>query len=85
MKKIYWLQVAGQFGTDLDIRINIPAGLTLDQTAEIEQHVNDTIELNGIEDNGDYERFSYNEAVEKVLDEMGVIYEYPSVEYTIYL
>ena len=85
MKKIYWLQIVGQCGSNLDIRISIPAGLTLDQTAKIEQRVHDTVGIYGIENNGDYERFNYNEAVEKVLDEMDVIYEYAPAEYTIYL
>ena len=85
MKKIYWLQVVGQCGSNVDIRISVPAGLTLEQTAEIEQHINDMIDIYGAENDGDYERFSYNEAIEKILDEMGIIYRYAPIEYTIHL
>lgn len=80
----FWLQLKQQCG-DLDIRIRILSNFTDEQVAEVDKRMNDAMDCYGKENNDDYCEFDHGEAFEKVLEDMGIVYEYPPVDRTIYI
>lgn len=85
MEKIFWLQVKTQCSDNVDIRLNITKGMTRNQTDEFEKRLSELTDTYGKAHDEDYAEFDDNEAVETVLEDMGIEYKYPPVEYTVYI
>lgn len=83
-KKHHWLQVKHQCG-DFELNLYIPAGFTDEQAVEIEKRLEDACEKHGNKNDGDYSEFDNAPMFERVLETMGIEYEYPPADYTIYI
>ena len=89
-KKYYWIQITencnvGLAGTNLDIRIWVPDGLTKEQIDEFENEMDDAMNEYGEENNGDYAEMDYHTIVKQAAEKLHIKYQYPETDYTIYL
>lgn len=82
MTKIQYLQFVDRT-YQVDMRVFIEGGITLEQKKEIQEKVSDLVEIKKEECN-DID-FSYYDIIEEVLDSLNLKYKYPIVDATIYL
>jgi len=82
---IYWLKYKCQTDNALNLYVHIPAGITVEQAAEIESKINIASDYHGNQHDDDYANFDWAAIIENILDNMGIDYTYPPADYVIYL
>lgn len=85
MDKIYWLQITGQCGNETDIRIHIPDGITKKQADELSKKLDEITTEYGQRNDEDFSYFNYHIAIKDAAKALNIEYEYPKVDYTIYV
>ena len=84
-KKIFWVLIEGQCGNETSISINIPAGITKEQTSKFDDLFSEKVCEYGEQNNEDYSGLDYHDIIEEVAAEMGIVFEYPPADYVIYI
>ena len=89
MEKYYWIQIqescdVGLAGKHLDIRFHVPEGLTREQVKALEAEISDAICEYG-EEHDDYSDMDYHTILKNAAEKLNINFEYPKVDYTIYV
>ena len=84
-KKYYYIQFVANFTEELDIRVYVPGGLTTKQINQWEDEYGEIQDAYGKENDEDYSEFDIKDAIKSAAEKSGVEFEYPKVEYTIYI
>lgn len=81
---IYTLQFARNCYEDNAFILQLPNGITKDQARTIDNLLQYKIASYGEENDEDFADMDIHDLVEATLDELNIIWKYPSVDYTIY-
>jgi hypothetical protein len=89
-KKLFWISFLSNTLNhnnehDINICVYVPVGITEKQAKDLEENYDKYVEAWGTENDGDYSEFSYHDAIRDTFFEIGVQYEYPKADYTIYV
>ena len=90
MEKFFWIQIEencpiNMAGKGLDIRFFISNGLSKKQVKELDEEIQYAITEYGEANDGDYAELDYYSIIESVTEKLNIKYEYPQVDYTIYV
>lgn len=90
MDKYYWIQIqencnVGLAGQHLDIRLHVPEGLTKEQAKALDDEITNAMCEYGEEHDGDYSAMDYHIVLNKAAEKLNIKFEYPKVDYTIYV
>ena len=84
-KKYFWINFKGQCDNKTDINIFVHSGINDEQAKRLEEAFEGYITEWGNDNNGDYEAFDYYDGIREAFGAIGVQYEYPQIDYTIYV
>ena len=70
---------------DVNICVHVPTGISEGQAKELEEAYDTYVEAWGAENDDDFSEFSYRDAIRDAFSKIGVKYEYPQPDYTIYV
>ena len=89
-KKYYWINFVSNTLNhnnehDINISVHVSSGMTKNQVEEMEEKYDECVEKWGNENDDDFSAFSHHDAIRTAFNEIGVEYEYPKTDYTIYV
>jgi hypothetical protein len=84
-KKYYYIQFLGNCTEDPDIRLYVLGGLTENQLENWRGEFEKIQTAYEKEHEGDFSEYDVKDAIESAAEKLGIGFEYPKVEYTIYI
>ena len=83
--KYYNIQFLGNCADGPNIRVHIPKGLTESQLNDWKNEFEEIQTVYGKDNDDDFSEFSIHDAIKSSAEKLNIEFEYPKVDYTIYI